>query len=250
MLRIDNVNIVDSSNVEAFFTSKISKEIGIQNVTIISKSLNTQDSIVLGVKVSGNKLSINCQPLTPYAVYEIYFKSTNAIQFKTLNGEEVISEDDVANAKIILGPPEPENVIRDLLKSFLKENIYNSDDPNTMVGKLVESYSNNFLRCLNDVYQIKNENYISNIVFDEEKTRGVGPFDRLNEGGAYEIVRVAKTKTGNKASGSYQISSFNSYPFSLQTASISSENLQADSTDTIGNFNINTLVLNLKNQSL
>jgi len=319
-LTIDTVNVVDSSNIEISFSSNLVSTLNTSNVFINVKGINTPKPEVIKVKVNASKLYVTCQPLTPYAVYELNFISTLSSPFSSVNGNESLSEDGTSNIYLFSGPPNPDNPFRDLFKNYLRENIYNVDDQNTIVGKLIESYSKNFLKCLSDVALIKNENYISTIVENEEKIRGSGPFDRLDEGGAYQILRVAKTPsstdstksfllwnkrgyfdnevdyfegdvviyndstwysrnynpansgnpeigskwnllggtdvrtednpTGFGVSGSYQIDYFPNYPINLQSNNINYETLSIDSIDAIGKFNINSLILNLKNNNV
>lgn len=245
-LRVETITITDSTNLVATFTYKLATTIGISNVSIVSVTNNVPDAKVTKVQVNDSSLKITCQPLTPYSSYNVIFSSTQASPFKSFNGEVVLSEDGVANLQIIIGPPEPNNIFRDYIRNFLRDNIYNAEDPNTIIYKVIESFVNNLSKALYDVRQVKNENYLSNIIENEEKTRGTGPFDRLDEESAYEIIRVGLTPSGNKVPGQYSIDSFPSYPFTLQSAKITKELLTPNSINIEGSFNINDLILNLK----
>ena len=247
-LRVDNIAVTDSTNLVAYFTSTLVTNLNTSNVKIVSQSSGAPNPEVLNVKVVNNTLQITCQPLTPRYAYNVIFSSTSSYPFKSLNGESVLLEDNVGNLKLIIGPAEAENPIRILLRNFLQDNIYNSDDPTSLVYKLMDSFSVNLAKALYDLRQVKNENYLTNIFTNEEKTRGTGPFDRLNEESAYEIIRVGLNPSGNSVSGSYNIESFPFYPFSLQSTSVNKEILYPDSVDVKGKFNINSLVLNLNNE--
>ena len=246
-LRIKDVKIIDSSNIDVTFTEQLTSNIAVSNVTITSNTTNVPDSDILKVKVNGNKLSINCQPLTQQAVYDLIFKSTSQNQFISINGTARIVEDGVMNKFIIIGPIEPNNPVKDFLTSFFNDNIYNVEDDQTIINKYIKSLSINLAKALYDIRQVKNENYLSFNVIDEQKTRSAGPFDRLNEECAYEIIRVGRTPTGTNSTKIFTFDIFPDYPVTLQKES-NTEILTVDSSDTIGKFNVNNLTLNLSSK--
>lgn len=245
-LRIKDVQILNSSNIYVIFTEQLIPYLTTSNVSIISETINVPDSEILSVKVSGDQLSINCQPLTPQASYFIRFQSTDSSQFISVNGTARMVEDDVINRFLITGPLEPDNPVKNYLDSFLHDNIYNIQDDTTVVSSYIKSLSINLAKALYDIRQLKNENYLSFTTLDEQKTRSAGPFDRLNEEGAYEIIRVGRTPTGSNVSNTFSFDVFPKYPVTLQRQS-NIETLTADSLDTIGKFNINNLTFNFSN---
>jgi hypothetical protein len=96
------------------------------------------------------------------------------------------------------------------------------------------------------VRQVKNENYLNFVVNDELKTRGYGPYDRLNEEAAYEILRVGLTPTNTSAALTLNFTNFPTNPVSLLAVDVF-RNLIPSSTDTIGTFNINDFILTVSN---
>lgn len=248
-LRITSVVVNSSTSVTVNFTEKLNPEITVDNFSIKSQTLNIPDSQILKVSVLNAAVTIECLPLTPYAAY--YVTATSNINstipydlVQSINGDAILLEDGVANRQLVLGPAEPDNVVRDFFKNFLKDNIYNIDDPTTVVSKVVEAFVNNLSKALNDVRQTKNENYLKFEVIDEEKTRGQGPYDRLNEESAYEVTRVAQRKTGEGIFSNVNITNFPFYPVTLQAAN-NSESLTISSENIVKKFNINELILNL-----
>jgi hypothetical protein len=239
-LRILQVNIVDSLNISVIFTETLSNNIKISNIKITSETPNVEDPNITSIYISYDTLNIGCQPLTPFATYSIEFISTDAVKFKSLNGDAIILEDGVANKQFILGPIDPSNVINDYLTNYLRDNIYNITDSSTFASKIMQGFSVFMSDALYNIRQAKNENYLSNKIVDERKVRGQGPFDRLSEEGAYEVLRVGKTQTNATAAINKTFSSFPYYPVSLY-ASNYSDLLIPDSQDNIGIFNINSL---------
>lgn len=243
-LRILQVKIVDSSNIDVTFTEELDRNLIPTNVSIIADTPNVPSSTVLKVSVSQKTLSIVCQPLTPLAAYFLQFQSVPQHPFISLHGDAKISEDGVTNKFLINGPLEADNPVQNFLTSFYSGNIYRTDDDNTIISKYLKSMAINLSRALYDIRQVKNENYLSVSVQDERHVRGSGPFDRLGEEGAYEVSRVGRTPAGASTIATSIFDNFPSFPITLQKQT-ALETLTANSIDVVGQFNINSLVLNL-----
>lgn len=243
-LRIRDVQINNSSNINVTFTENLTPNLVTSNVTIISDTPNIPESQVLKIKIRDNQLSIYCQPLTELAAYFIIFQSTTQNPFISVNGTARIVEDGITNKFLITGPLSSENPVKNYLKSFLLDNIYDVESDNTIVSQHIKSLSVMLARALYDIRQVKNENYLSFSTIDEQKTRGTGPSDRLNEEGAYEIIRVGRTPTGTNVSKTFVFDEFPTEPVTLQRET-HIETLTADSSDEVGKFNINSLIFNL-----
>jgi hypothetical protein len=247
ILRIRNVNIINSSNIDITFNESLTPNLVVGNASIISQSANVPDSKVLAVSVSNNILSITCQPLTPYSSYLLQFQSIVNSPFISVNGDAQISPDGVSNVFLISGPIQSDNPVLDYLQSFYRNNIYNITDPTTVVSSYIQSVAVNFAQALYDIKQLKNENYLSFDVVDEAHLRGTGPFDRLNEESVYNVTRVGFGPTNAPVSNSFVFSDFPNYPITLQRQFIT-ENIKVSSNNDVGTFNINTLTFNLSNR--
>lgn len=245
-LRIVSVQIVDSSNISVTFTEDLTSNLVVSNISILAETPNVPDSSALTIRISRNTLSFTCQPLTPLAAYFIQFQSTPLHIFESLNGDAKLSEDGVSNRYLITGPLSPDNPVKNYLNAYFQDNIYRNDDDNTIISKYIQSLAITMSRALYDIGQVKNENYLSFNIINEQKNRGAGPFDRLNEEGAYEILRVGRTPTNTNVSSIFQFDSFPTYPVTLQRQN-NVEILQANSIDEAGTFNINGLTFNLNN---
>lgn len=243
-LSIVNVKVVDNSNIDVTFSDTLTPNLVPSNIVITSDTIGSPDSEVLSIRISGSLLSINCQPLTPLASYFLTFRSIDLHPFQSLNGDAIVSEDGVSNKYSITAPIDSDNSVKNYLGAFYKDNVYKIDDDTTIVAKYIQSLSIILSRALNDIRQVKNENYLSFDVVDEAKTRGAGAFDRLAEEGAYEISRVGRTATGFAANQAFAFTSFPSYPITLQRES-NIESLQPNTLDEKGFFNVNSLIFNL-----
>lgn len=243
-LRILNVEVIDSTNIKVTFTDNLVPNLGTSNVSIIADTPNVPDAQVQGVRISGANFSINCLPLSPLAAYFLEFRSTNTQPFISIHGESRLPEDGVTNRYLILGPLDSDNPVRNYLGAFLNGNIYDIDDENTVVNKYVKALSVAMSRALYDIRQVKNENYLSFTTIDERKIRGPGAFDRLNQEGAYEIIRLGRGPTTANAVASFSEEEFPSFPITLQRQQVA-ESVSASSLDQVGTFNINSLTFNL-----
>jgi len=243
-LRILNVKVIDSTNIEVSFTDNLVDNLNTSNVSIIADTPNVPDAQVTNVNVNGNIFNIVCLPLSPLAAYFIEFKSAPNYPFISLHGESKLPEDGITNKYLITGPLDSDNPVKNYLTSFYNNNIYNIEDDNTLVSKHIKALSIQLSRALYDIRQVKNENYLSFTITDERKIRGTGAFDRLNEEGAYEINRIGYGPTAANINTSFSIENFPSFPITLQKQS-NIESLAISSLNEIGKFNINSLIFNL-----
>jgi len=245
-LRVVNNVINSSTSIDVSFTESLTGNLVPANVSILSQTSNVPDSEILQVSVTGNTLSITCQPLTPYADYFLRFQSTQLHPFESLNGDAKISEDGVSNKLIIIGPLPSDNPVNDYLQSFYQNNIYNTSDPTTVVNKYIQSIAINFSRALYDIRQLGNENYLSFTIADELHTKSEVPFERLYEEAAYDVFRVGFGPSAAPVPAAFVFDSFPSYPVTLQRQ-LATEIIKPSSNDSTGTFNINTLTFNLSN---
>lgn len=241
-LRLITVKTIDSTTIRAQFTEKLDPILTTGNIVITSNNPGIPDPEVTSVSVVGDSLEIKTLPLSPYAVYFVKFQSTDLIKFKSSSGN-FLFQDDKTNVVLILGPEDPSDSVRDILIGYLKDNVYNIDF-NTIVRDLINSQANTISTALHDIRQAKSDNYLSTTIENELHIRGGGPIDRLNEEGAYEIVRVSKNIANSLLiSNVFDYDEFPSDLITLQGQEIIGEQLVAGgSTQTF-----NGLILTVKN---
>jgi hypothetical protein len=215
----------------------------VSNISIDPETPNVPTSEVLEISVVADTLTITCQPLTEFAAYFITFKSTLSNPFVSLNADAKVFEDGVSNKYLIIGPMDSDNPVKNFLTNFVRDNIY-TDDESAVVNKYIKALSVVLSKSLYDVRQVGNENYLSFDVTDERKVRGSGPFDRLDQESAYQLSRVGYNAATSKVSKTFNIANFPSYPITLQKT-IGFDSLIYGIDNTVGNFNVHDLVLNL-----
>ena len=248
-LRVINTQIVSSSQIQITFTESLTPNLTTANISIISDTANVGNSQVLSLGIVAATLTITCQPLVPFAAYFVQFVSTLQSPFESLNGDAKILQDGVSNQVLITGPIDPDNPVKDYLVKFLNGNIYSSDVETSIISQYINSLATNLVRALYDIRQVQNENYLSFQVVDEQQFRGEGPFDRLYEEAAYEVMRVGLGPTDAVANMVLNFVDVPSFPITLQQQA-NQEILTPSSTSQAGTFNINNLVLNLSDSPI
>lgn len=235
-LRIVEINASDSRTIKVRFTENLSLDLTAQNVSVTALSQSIPDAKVRSVYVDEDVLIITVLPLTPFEKYRVTFKDAPGVKFKSKSGLAFIMQDGLNNVAEVLGAEDPNNIYRDNLIQALVGQPYVPEN-GTIVRKYFNEITTNFLKARNDIKQAKNDNYLGFTIKDERKTRSFGPFDRLNEEGAYEIIRVGLTPENETIPGSLYFDSFPSDIISLQLESISSEQLTAgEGSGTFNNF--------------
>lgn len=243
-LRILSVNAVSNVLVKVSFTDTLTHNIGIDNVSIVSLTAGVPSPAVLKTRVVNNTFEITCRPFTSLAAYNIIFASTPTNQFKSLNGTAVLFEDGIGNKGFFTAPLEETNGVKDYFLDYLRNNVYNTED-GTIINSYLNVISSSLSAALNNIREARNDNYLSVTITDEPKTRGAGAFDRLGQEGAYEIMRVGRTRTGANTSLTISVDEFTKEdPVSL-LQSTATESLTINSNNRDGTFNINGLLLNL-----
>jgi hypothetical protein len=187
IIRIENLTV---SSMQVVFNDDINTDVGISNISISSREDNIPSPDIISVSVENEIISIEYSPIFPNLQYKIEFTSTDDVAFSTVNGER-ITEDGNRNVKFITSPGENESDIRDAMLESLPP-VYEVDEP-TLVRKTTSAMAESFQTFLDSLETTKSGNYLSVLVEDESVTRDSGPIDRLENGGAFEIIRVGST---------------------------------------------------------
>ena len=225
-LRLIKLKAVDSTTIKAKFTHEVDPLINTSNITIDVNTPGVPDCKVIEVSVNKDILIITTRPMTPYAVYVIKFVSTDSSKFKSKDGSAYISNDDTANNNLFLGPEDPSDPVKTFLLEYLKNNIYDTNQ-GTLINDAINAQAGLLSRALYDSRQLYSENYLTVLIENELKTRGAGPYDRLIEEGAYQIVRVGTGVSGVTSSTNYTYTSFPTTPITLLAVPVKSEMLEA-----------------------
>lgn len=241
-LRILNINAADSRTIKVKFSDPLALDIINSNVQIVSEIFNVPDVDVVSVSVINDVLIINTLPHTPFSRYKVIFASTNSVVFRSLDNTKLLLEDGRSNVVQILGAENDYNPTRSRFIEFLgdQDSVYDLSRE-FLIRIYLNQMSDLINKCHYDIGQVKNANYLEVTIQDERKVRRFGPWDRLDQEGAFQVLRVGKNPTNTSVSGSKSFTSFPGDPVSLQSETIVNEQLVLG----IGNGTYDDLVLTL-----
>jgi len=239
-VRITRARVVDSTSLRAQFTQDLDPTLDGTNISITAFTPGLPDPAIVSASVSGDIMYVLTYPLTPYAYYDVEFKSTDTKRFRSADGTSFLFEDGRTNVVRVLGAEDPAAPITGTLKQYLNhsDGIWNID-VGTVINDILNSQGNVLGRALHDIEQARSDNYLEVDIVDERKTRGAGPWDRLNEEGTFEVVRVGKGLTDATLPGVISSTSFPADPITLQQTAVTSEQLTAGT----GTSTFNNLIL-------
>lgn len=246
-LRIQNINAADSRTIKVKFSNNLALDIGRSNVQIISEVPNVPDVGVVGVSVSQDVLVIDTLPQTPFSRYKVIFQSTDAVRFRSQDGRDFLVEDGRSNTKKVLGAENDYNPTRSAFVNYLggANSVYDLSRE-TVIRVILNQVSDMINKTRSDIRQAKTANYLEVFIKDERKTRRFGPWDRLNQEGAFEVTRVGLGPTNENLPGSIAFDSFPSDPITLQRDVISSETLTLG----VGSGTYSDLILTLNRKPI
>lgn len=223
-LRINRFLATDSRSFRVEFTDSINPNIGAANIEIESNDTGVATPVIQSTRINGSILYVTTTPMVPMAAYFVTLKSVAGAPFSNFNGTEFLYEDGKTNVVLMLGPAVQDNEIKNNLKTYLSEQVYNLD-PGDLTDDILTSQGDIISRALYDIGQLKSDNYLEITVTDERKTRAKGPYDRLNEEGAFEVLRVGTTDTGSNLDASFFYESFPRDIVTLQRTEVDNESL-------------------------
>jgi len=243
-LRLTNCEAIDSCTIKATFTENLSNNINIDNVIVTSKGYNIPNAYINKVYINNNTLTIKTSLLTPLSTYQVLFQSTPNNPFISVLGN-LLYEDGVTNVVMIQTHYNPDNFFYDRLVAYLKDTPYDTEHDG-IIKSYIENISSQFFKAYNDIRQSKTDNYLSITVNDELHKRGKGPYDRLLNEGAYEIIRVGLDNSSTAISNTINLTAFPNQ-ISLQQEDVIKESLLFGFKNTLSTFNQTVCTLKYNN---
>lgn len=219
-----------TSSLEVLFNDRVDPNITVNNVSISPQFDNIPSVNITSVNVEESTVTINFRPIFPNVQYRVTFLSRDGQPFQTINGER-ISEDGNRNAFFMSSPGANQNRIREEMFRTAPE-IYPVDEP-SVIRTLITNHADKFLKAQDEIENARAANYLSVEVTDEAITRGDGPIDRLRNGGAFELLRVATTPTGENAFGTLEFDPNRTLSFVADNVTITNDILSTISDDPI-----------------
>lgn len=203
------------SSMSALFNDDLDTDIGVNNITITPTVYSVPTPEVKSVSVDNELLTFTFSPLFPNVQYKFAFVSTSSQSFQTDSGEAIL-EDGTRNAFFEISPGDDVSEVRDSILDNITPVVYETGERN-LLRDVVSTEAYGIQKAKDALATVKAGNYLSVLVEDELKTRGSGPTDKLDNGGAFEILRVGSTPTGQSTATTLEFSSTRSASFSVRS---------------------------------
>jgi hypothetical protein len=248
-LRLLSAKPTKSNVIELSFNYVVAPTLVADNFLIQCENTSEPNPGILDVFINSEYVLLTVEPLAPQMKYTLTCQNSPSSPFISADQEHYLSVDGVSNRLVILGPIDDNNVIHQNMLELLDPSIYDAREPDTIINKYVSGLSQSLSKMFYDIKQVKNENYLSVGVVDEEHTRGTGPYDRLFEEGAYELVRVSNAKQGTYYQRSFAYNPFPSTAIALQKE-VYQESLVVGNQSIEGIFNIEDMLLTVSKKDI
>lgn len=230
-IRIVRSKVTSNTQLEIVFTHDLYTGIDVSNITITSLNGAAPDLDVFSVSISGKIMTVTTRAMVSRAYYQAVLASSSSQIFKGARGENFI-EDGATNYIFFVGPEEY-NEIRDAILDDIPD-IYNKES-GSVIFNTIDTSAREILTASHKSGEVESANYVSIEVSNEKVTRGSGPYDRLANEGAFQILRVSSSEEATTKIGTITFTSFPSDPVSLQQVLVEDEKV-SNSTNTFNSF--------------
>lgn len=193
-----------ASEISVLFSDELDENIGITNVSLLSCVESVEDGTILSVTIDKETLNITYRSIFPNIKYKFVFASTDSQNFQSAEEDQIV-EDGNRNILFVATVSEEAKEIKETMFEGMSV-IYESDEL-SVLDNIVGAFTTQIQKAQDVLDTTKSSNYISLLVEDEVKTRGAGPTDRLDNGGAFQVVRVSTNPTGSSTSGELSLTS-------------------------------------------
>ncbi len=191
MLRPVSFSIPSSTQLILLFNENVNQSVSKTNFVVTSVSGNVDDPRVLGVEIRGNRVDVFTSPQVSGNFYTLKLVDSSDSDFVSANGSPLIN-DEVSRELYFTGFLN-RNPIRDQMYGNVPK-IYNLENSN--IKNLIDSTAEEIFQAQKDIGKVLSNNFISETVIDEIRTRSEGATDRLGYENAYEISKVSPSLTG------------------------------------------------------
>lgn len=251
MLRPVSFSIPSSTQLILLFNENVNQSVSKSNFVVTSVSGNVDDLRILGVEIRGNRIDVFTSPQVSGNFYTLKLIDSSESDFISTNGAPLVN-DEVSRELYFTGFLN-RNPIRDQMYGNVPK-IYNLENSN--IKNLIDSTAEEIFQAQKDIGKVLSNNFISENVIDEIRTRSEGATDRLGYENAYEISKVSPNLTGenlifsslkyNENFSGERHSSVPKHKISLQEVFVSQEEISISSQ---GN-DFKGFLLSLKNKNV
>jgi len=191
LLRPTHFTVTSSTGIKIVFTDNVSDKISASNFTITSLGGNIDDLEILSVSVKDKSIEIKTRPQVSGNFYLLKMIDTDDSPFSSERGASLINDDN--SREIFFIGIDSYNPIRDRIFEEVPH-LYSLE--NTLIKDIVSSQADEIYKAQKHIGEVLSDNYISETVINELRTRGAGATDRLGNEGSYSVDRVSKIPEG------------------------------------------------------
>lgn len=227
-------SIPSTTELKVTFSENLSESLSSVNFEVESLSGSVRDLEVTGVTISGPIALIKTRPQVAGNYYLLKFLDGTDLDFVSEKGNRLL--DDSISRELFFVGIDDVNPIRDRMFR-LTPDLFELEG--SILKNILSSHAKELYRAQKDIGSVLSNNYVSELVVDEFRTRSAGAFDRLANENAYEIVRVSKKLTGESIKTDTlefdesvtvsRMSEFPVYPVPLQQVIIEDEEITVSS---------------------
>jgi hypothetical protein len=218
-IRIVRLIVKSATEIEITFTHNVNTSISVENFTITSLNGSVPSVEIISISIENKIVTLYTRPMVGRAYYKLIVASTSLQQFRGARNE-ILLEDGATNQVYFIGPEE-ENDIRDIILEDLPK-IYDKES-GSLIYKAIDTSATEILKATHRAGEVHSANYVSITVENESITRGAGSYDRFENEGVFQILRVGIEEEGTTSQGTITFSEFPSNPVSLQQIYIEEE---------------------------
>ena len=228
LLRPVAFSIPSTSELKITFSDQLSEKITSLNFRIDSLNGSVSNLEIIGVKVDGAVAIIKTRPQVSGNYYLVNMLDTGDVPFSSLVGNTIPF--DSATRELFFVGIDNINPFRDRMFESVPS-LFELE--NTTIKDILSAQAEELYTAQKSIGQALSNNYISEEVIDELRTRTRGSTDRLANENAFDITRVSRLSSGSIPRGDildYTISSISPrisqipyYPISLQQVEIVDE---------------------------
>ena len=227
-------SIPSTTELKVTFSENLSESLSSIHFEVESLSGSVRDLEVTGVTIAGSVALIKTRPQVAGNYYLLKFLDATDLNFISNKGSRLL--DDSISRELFFVGIDNVNPIRDRIYRRIPD-LFELEG--SILKNILSAQANELFKAQKDIGSVLSNNYVSETVVDEFRTRSAGAFDRMANENVYEVVRISKKLTGESIkTDTIEFSSDVSaprmeimpvYPVPLQQVIIEDEEITVDS---------------------
>lgn len=229
-------SIPSTTELKVTFSENLSASLSSNHFEVESLSGSVRDLEVTGVTISGPVALIKTRPQVSGNYYLLKFLDMADPDFVSEKGSRLL--DGSISRELFFVGIDNVNPIRDRMYRLIPD-LFELEG--SVLKNIISAQGREFYQAQKDIGSVFSNNYVSERVVDEFRTRTAGAFDRMANENAYQIERISSKLTGeslrtdklkfNSSLTTPRMDAMPVYPVPLQQVLIEDEQITVDSED-------------------